>query len=837
MKELKESNNMLKRITSALLLGAVLVFGAGAAFAQPVVNFTVETSTGNDTLFVGIPGAIIFNAELVGTPAAGDGSVSAFTFPMGFTFTNGNIFGPVEEAPSSTDAEFEYSAAANVFENRPFNSLMGDDFVDAPYDTLLWGCLDFNGAGWIGSGEVGRITVSASDTGCVTIDSTLLAPANHLSALDQNAGDIPITWGGPYTVCFILRPNEAPICNGASVDNSTYVYGDLVTGSISGSDPDDGPGPLGYVLLNASNSNATGPNNPFMVDGSGNWSWQTSNANTDDVGIWTVFWGVEDGEDTVECAPVTFEVIAQKPLVCFGFECIEAFSGQDVCVGLYVADFLNPCKELGGFDLLFQYDGSLLTFLGLDLTGSILEGLGWEYLTYRIEGSNPAKVRIVAIADMNNSNQHPSGYCLDGLLAKVCFRTTNDRNLACQSAWLSWCWNDCGDNTASSKDGNDLYIVADPANGPWIGGNAQEGVDGGGIISACVGETENLIQLFTGEGGLGGPADHPCLNEDRTKPDPIECLYFVNGKIKIKCPGDIDDRGDINLNGLAYEIADAVLYSNYFIHGPAVFYPGVQGEAQVAASDINADGTPLTVADLVYLIRVITGDAEPIAEDLLGGGPKVASTVGKIDVEQLTQGGTVTVRASSDLEMGAGLFTFKYTGTDHFDVSALGRASDMRVITNAENGELRVLLVPDLRNEQVEKSRVAAGEGEILAITGGDLELISVEAASFDGGMLESNVTAKVLPTAFALHQNYPNPFNPSTSMSFDFPTSSRYELTIYNIAGQVVKKFEGQAEAGTHEITWMGVDSRGASVATGVYFYAFKAGDFEQVRKMVLMK
>jgi len=574
-----------------------------------------------------------------------------------------------------------------------------------------------------------------------------------------------------------------------------------------------------------------------VVDGAGNWSWQTSNADEDDVGDWEVVFTVNDGVDDAEnpCAPVTFTVIAEKPLVCFGFDCIEAFSGQDVCVGLYADDFLNPCKELGGFDLLFTYDPSLLTFTGMDMTGSILDGLGWEYLTYRVVSTNPALIRIVAIADMNNSNQHPNGYCLDGLLANVCFRTTNDRNLACQSAWLSFYWEDCGDNTASSRDGNELFIVADPANGPFIGGNAGEGVPGGGIISACIGETENLIQLFTGAGGLGGPADHPCPNVDPQKPDPEECLYFVNGKIKIKCPGDIDDRGDVNLNGLAYEIADAVLYSNYFIMGPSVFQPGIQGEAQIAASDINADGTPLTVADLVYLIRVVTGDAEPIAEDLLGGGPKVAAVAGKLNVEAISQGANVTVTSTSDLEMGAGLFRFQYTGTEIAEVSVAGRASGMDVDFVAENGELRVLLY----NIQ-DRAKVAAGSGEILNISttgGGHLELVDVEAATFMGGSLDATVEAKVLPTAYALHQNFPNPFNPSTSLAIDFPNASKYSLTIYNIAGQVVKTFAGQAEAGTHTIIWDGKDNRGSLVASGVYFYAMEAGEFNAVRKMVLMK
>jgi hypothetical protein len=527
---------------------------------------------------------------------------------------------------------------------------------------------------------------------------------------------------------------------------------------------------------------------------------------------------------------VEYDVISQQPLICFEFGCAEAFSGQDICIPLTVTDYFSPCVQLGGFDLLFKYDASMLTFKSIDITGSILESQGWEYLTYRVVSSNPALIRIVAIADMNNSNHHPTGWCLNGLLANICFRTTNDRNLACQSGWLMFYWEDCGDNTASSRDGNHLYIVADPAGGTYVGGLAGEVAGGGIIMTSCNVES----QIFSGDGGVTGPADHPCENVIPNKPDPEELLCFMNGKIKIICPGDIDDRGDINLNGLAYEIADAVLYSNYFILGPGVFAPGVPGEAQVAASDINADGSPLTVADLVYLIRVITGDAQPIAGDILGGGPKVAA-VGQIKVEAASQGAITTIKSTSDMDMGAGLFVFNYSGTEISKVEALGRASKMDVTFKAENGELRVLVY------NIEDGyKVAAGHGEILSVVttgGGSIELTNVEAASFMGGTLEANVTAKVLPTQFALQQNFPNPFNPSTSLAIDFPTASDYKLTIYNIAGQTVKSFSGNTEAGTLHLTWDGRDARGTSVATGVYFYSVEAGAFKDVKKMVLLK
>lgn len=68
-------------------------------------------------------------------------------------------------------------------------------------------------------------------------------------------------------------------------------------------------------------------------------------------------------------------------------------------------------------------------------------------------------------------------------------------------------------------------------------------------------------------------------------------------------------RGDLNLNGLANEVADAVLFSDYFFAGLAAFTTDVN--AQVDASDVNANGLPLEFRDLVYLVRIVYGDALP----------------------------------------------------------------------------------------------------------------------------------------------------------------------------------------------------------------------------------
>ncbi len=64
-----------------------------------------------------------------------------------------------------------------------------------------------------------------------------------------------------------------------------------------------------------------------------------------------------------------------------------------------------------------------------------------------------------------------------------------------------------------------------------------------------------------------------------------------------------DNSGDINLNGIPYEIADAVTFSKYFVYGLDAFH--IDLAAQTAQTDIDADGLTLSVGDLVSLIRII----------------------------------------------------------------------------------------------------------------------------------------------------------------------------------------------------------------------------------------
>ena len=99
-------------------------------------------------------------------------------------------------------------------------------------------------------------------------------------------------------------------------------------------------------------------------------------------------------------------------------------------------------------------------------------------------------------------------------------------------------------------------------------------------------------------------------------------------------------------------------------------------------------------------------------------------------------------------------------------------------------------------------------------------------------------VNVVAVPYEYALHQNYPNPFNPVTRINFDLPEASHVQLFIYDILGREVTSLVNEVqEPGYRTITWHGTDAFGRNVGAGMYFYSLQAGEFRQVRKMVLLK
>jgi hypothetical protein len=242
-----------------------------------------------------------------------------------------------------------------------------------------------------------------------------------------------------------------------------------------------------------------------------------------------------------------------------------------------------------GFDFLMQFDTTAMTFMG-GSPGILFDTSGafqWEYFdcesypSYETNGL----ISTAGLAEINNGDHHPlETYIPDTtILFTLKFTVTDDSAFNCIWNPIRFYWNDCADNALAADSSGNLLAVS---NGVY---------DWGGVWYLDISDRDYGLP------GIYGVPDS-CLFDTSI----VRAVNLYNGGFAIHCIDDIDWRGDINCNGIPYEIADFVMFSNYFFVGLNAF--GNIAECSQSASDINCDGHELRLEDLIYLYRVIKGE-------------------------------------------------------------------------------------------------------------------------------------------------------------------------------------------------------------------------------------
>lgn len=90
---------------------------------------------------------------------------------------------------------------------------------------------------------------------------------------------------------------------------------------------------------------------------------------------------------------------------------------------------------------------------------------------------------------------------------------------------------------------------------------------------------------------------------------------------------------------------------------------------------------------------------------------------------------------------------------------------------------------------------------------------------------------------SFSLLQNYPNPFNPSTVIKYKISESRLTTLKVYDILGQEVTTLINEVKSPGEYSVELNAASGSRRIASGVYFYELRTGDFIQRKKMMLLK
>ncbi|MFA7289883.1 MAG: CotH kinase family protein [Melioribacteraceae bacterium] len=129
---------------------------------------------------------------------------------------------------------------------------------------------------------------------------------------------------------------------------------------------------------------------------------------------------------------------------------------------------------------------------------------------------------------------------------------------------------------------------------------------------------------------------------------------------------------------------------------------------------------------------------------------------------------------------------------------------------------------------------LAAGESYGRVPDGNEaFKILTVQSRGASNGTETSVDSDSYLPITYSLYQNFPNPFNPSTEITFSVPESGNYTLTVFNILGQkVATLLNDYISLGIHSYKF-----NAFNLPSGTYFYNLRGNNFNQTKKMLLMK
>lgn len=421
---------------------------------------------------------------------------------------------------------------------------------------------------------------------------------------------------------------------------------------------------------------------------------------------------------------------------------------------------LDNKLPIGSFNLLINYDPSALSLLSI--TNDSSRTSSFEYFSYVKDVDNIiGNVRIIGVADLsgNNSTYLANG---NGAIAALELRIFGNINLS-------------GINIPVKFMFLDEPVYNDNTFEDTLGVKIEQGA-----------------------------------------------ITYINGSVQVESLGEVLI-GDINLNGIAFDIGDAIYFTNFFMN-PFTF---PFNPLQYANSDVNRDNIVGSIADLVSLINIIsTGGTQ---------APKRATEEKILTANIITEkndNGTI-ISYDADFSIGGILITVAGGSLSADDIE---NVTDNMTIDFAEGADSSRILVYSL-----DGNSMPSGNYSFVQLhSDSDVEILSIEAASSDGVLaaVENRAKEVVIPTSFELSQNYPNPFNPETNISFSLPNQTDLTLEIFNILGKKVRVLiDDTFAAGHHVVTWDGRNDTGVEVASGVYFYRMQTETNFQTKKMLFLK
>jgi hypothetical protein len=174
-------------------------------------------------------------------------------------------------------------------------------------------------------------------------------------------------------------------------------------------------------------------------------------------------------------------------------------------------------------------------------------------------------------------------------------------------------------------------------------------------------------------------------------------------------------------------------------------------------------------------------------------------------------------------------------GLDPYDMIVVGDPTTPHIVFTEDGGDTWEVMADDrpytnmavLPTSPPTVVASVVGDG-ILQVYGPPLDPSSAEEWA-SRVQADSNIPIRCVP----------NPFGTNTTIRCSLREHTRVSLTIYDVAGRVVRRLADGREfgAGPCEFVWDGMGDDGRSLGSGVYFYRMKAGSHERVHRVLIAR
>ncbi|HEX5130961.1 MAG TPA: hypothetical protein VFX92_00590 [Candidatus Krumholzibacteria bacterium] len=147
--------------------------------------------------------------------------------------------------------------------------------------------------------------------------------------------------------------------------------------------------------------------------------------------------------------------------------------------------------------------------------------------------------------------------------------------------------------------------------------------------------------------------------------------------------------------------------------------------------------------------------------------------------------------------------------------------------------------MPDLDGQSINLLFAVSTDPVVGTATGQFIDNVVVTAVDYECDCGDPTPVGGPVPLAFDRVTVVPNPFNPETAIRFALPARTTVTASVYSVDGKLVRTLakERAFNAGPAELRWNGLDDRGASVASGIYFVRVRTPEGEHIARAVLLK